>query len=400
MNRILYPFILYLGLLCTGAIPAAAQRITIEEALHTAGANLEYEVNKAELKKANALTKTAKGLTNTGIFAENEDLQPGNAKGVLKIGVSQGLEWPGVYKARQQYFKEQARYYEMNTAAITVQLKKDVRKAYYQLWYLENRHQLYRRLDSMYSGLLQAATLRYQKGEAAGIEKIAAEQRLKELQAQEKEVQHEMRIQQQQLMLLLNTEQLLLPVDAPLQKLLPAAGENGQLHPLLALEQQTVNIAASNIRVQKNAVKPELSGRFFSQALYGMKNPYSGFSVSLGIPIFGAGANRQKIVAAQAEMEARQKNLEWQAQKMEHQQQQALAETAQADALLQYYENSGLNQSEEIIQAATIGYKGGEISFMELTQYLNQATDMQKNYLDALNRYNQAVIQYLYFTHQ
>ncbi|MBO9595897.1 MAG: TolC family protein [Niabella sp.] len=400
MKRILHPYILSFGLLCMGSLPVAAQRVTIDEALATAGANLEYDVNKAELKKANALARTAKGLANTGIFAENEDLQLGNARGVLKIGISQSLEWPGVYKARQQYFKEQARYYEMNTAAIAVQLKKDVRKAYYQLWYLQDRYHLYNQLDSTYRALLQAATLRYQKGEAAGIEKIAAEMRFKELQAQAKEVQNEMRVQQQQLMLLLNTEQFLLPLDAPLQKLLLPGGENGQSHPLLTLQQQNVTIAASNIRVQKNAVKPEFSGRFFSQALYGMKNPYSGFSVSVGIPIFSAGANKQKMLAAQAEMEAQQKTLEWQAQKMEHQKQQALTETAQADALLQYYEDSGLHQSAAIIKAATIGYKGGEISFMELTQYLSQATDMQKNYLDALNRYNQAVIQYLYFIHQ
>lgn len=400
MNRILYQYLISIGLLCTGVIPLAAQRISIDEALATAGANLEYEVNKAELKKANALVKTAKGLANTGIFAENEDLQPGNAKGVLKIGVSQSLEWPGVYKARQQYFKEQARFYEMNTAAIEVQLKKDVRKAYYQLWYLQDRYHLYNQLDSTYGALLHAATLRYQKGEAAGIEKIAAALRFKELQAQAKEVQNEMRVQQQQLMLLLNTGQSLLPPDASLRKLLLPGGENGQSHPLLALQQQNVTIAASNIRVQKNAVKPEFSGRFFSQALYGMKNPYSGFSVSVGIPLFSAGANKQKMLAAQAEMEAQQKNLAWQAQKMELQKQQALTETAQADALLQYYEDNGLHQSDAIIKAATIGYKGGEISFMELTQYLNQATDMQKNYLDALNRYNQAVIQYLYFTHQ
>ncbi|WP_300601307.1 TolC family protein [Niabella sp.] len=398
MNRILYLNFLCFSLLCAGTV--AAQRISIVEALSTAGANLEYSINKAELKKADALTKTAKGLANTGIFAENEDLQPGNAKGVLKIGVSQSIEWPGVYKARQQYFKEQARYYEMNTSAIEVQLKKDIRKAYYQLWYLQDRYRLYSQLDSTYRALLQAATLRYQKGEAAGIEKIAAEMRLKELQAQAKEVQNEMGVQQQQLMLLLNTEQSLLPLDAPLRKLLLPGGESGQPHPLLTLQQQNVAIASSNIRVQKNAVKPEFSGRFFSQALYGMKNPYSGFSVSVGIPLFSAGANKQKILAAEAEMEAQQKSLEWQTQKMEHQKQQALTETAQADALLQYYEDSGLNRSDEIIKAATIGYKGGEITFMELTQYLNQATDIQKNHLDALNRYNQAIIQYLYFIHQ
>jgi len=400
MNRSLYRYLIFIPLLCSAAIAVSGQRITLEEALSAAGASLEYTVNKAELKKANALTKTAMGLANTGIFAENEDLQPGNAKGVLKIGVSQSLEWPGVYKARQQYFKEQARYYELNTAAIEVQLKRDVRKAYYQLWYLQARYQLYRQLDSTYRALMEAATLRYQKGEAAGIEKIAAEMRFKELQAQTTEVQNEMRVQQQQLMLLLNTEQVLLPADLPLRKLTLPGAENGQPHPLLTLQEQNVNIATANIRVQKNAVKPELSGRFFSQALYGMKNPYSGFSVSVGIPIFNMGANKNKVLAAQAETEAQQKSLEWQMQKLEKQKQQALTETAQADALVQYYEDNGLSGADEIIKAAIIGYKGGEIGFMELTQYLNQATDLQKNYLDALNRFNQTVIQYLYFIHQ
>lgn len=306
MDHNIYKYLVCLGLLLSGTA-AMAQRISIGEALTTAGANLEYEVNKAGLKKANALTKTAKGLANTGIFAENEDLQPGNAKGVLKIGVSQSIEWPGVYKARQDYFREQARYYEMNTAAIEVQLKRDVRKAYYQLWYLQDRYKLYQQLDSTYRALLQTATLRYQKGEAAGIEKIAAEVRFKELQALTKEVQQEMLVQQQQLMLLLNTEQALLPPDEQLRKPELPGGGNGQPHPLLALQQQQVAIAASGIRVQKNELKPDLSGRFFSQALYGMKNPYSGFSVSVGIPLFNAGTNKNKIHAAQAEMEAQQK---------------------------------------------------------------------------------------------
>ncbi|WP_018628291.1 TolC family protein [Niabella aurantiaca] len=397
MNWIQYPCFFCFGLFCLGAVPVAAQRITIDEALSAAGANLEYAVNKATLKKANALTKTATALANTGIFAENEDLKPGNRTGVLKIGVSQDVEWPGIYKARQQYFKEQARYYEVNAKAIEAQLKKDVRKAYYQLWYLQDRHKQYRQLDSSYRSLLQTATLRYQKGEAAGIEKIAADLRFKELQAQTREVQQEMRLQQQQLMLLLNTERLLLPVDGRLQKLVLPAVENPEAHPLLALQQQNVNIAASDIRVQKNAVKPELSGRFFSQALYGIRNPYSGFSVSVGIPLFNAGANKNKVRAAQAEMEVQQKNLKWQAQKLEAQKQQALTETIQSDALLRYYEENGLNSSDQIISAAVTGYKGGEISFTELTQYLNQATDLKKNYLDALNRYNQALIQYLYF---
>lgn len=382
----------------TGTAPAFAQRVSIDEALQLAGdSNLEFRVNDVEIKKSRAATGTASALPNTGVFAENEDLQPGNSKGVLKIGVSQSVAWPGVYKARRTWLREQAKYYELNRAAIDVELKKEVRTAYYQLWYLQDRFGLYRQLDSIYNGLLQAATLRYDKGEAAGIEKIAAGVRFQELKAQQKEIANEMTLQQQQLMLLLNTQQSLLPLDRPLQKIAPAAGNTDAEHPLVALQQQQISIAASGIAVQKNENKPELSGRFFSQALYGAKDPYSGFSVSVGIPLFGAVANRQKLNVAKADLELQQKNKELQVQRIGSQRQQALTAIAQAEAMVQYYEANGLAQARKIIKAAVLGYKGGELSFMELTQYLNQAADMQKNHLDALNKYNQAVIQYLYF---
>jgi cobalt-zinc-cadmium resistance protein CzcA len=61
--------------------------------------------------------------------------------------------------------------------------------------------------------------------------------------------------------------------------------------------------------------------------------------------------------------------------------------------LLTYYESTGLAQAEKIIKSSNLAYRGGEISFAELTQYLTQAIDIQRNYLDVLNQYNQSAIQ-------
>ena len=54
----------------------------------------------------------------------------------------------------------------------------------------------------------------------------------------------------------------------------------------------------------------------------------------------------------------------------------------------------------EIINAATLAYRAGEISFAELSQYLAQAIEIKKNYLENLNAYNQSVIQYYYYINQ
>jgi len=68
--------------------------------------------------------------------------------------------------------------------------------------------------------------------------------------------------------------------------------------------------------------------------------------------------------------------------------------------MLLFYENSGLKQSEEIIKAALLSYQAGEISFAEMSQFFTQAIDIKKNYLQALNEYNQSVIQYKYYLNQ
>ena len=65
--------------------------------------------------------------------------------------------------------------------------------------------------------------------------------------------------------------------------------------------------------------------------------------------------------------------------------------------MITYYQESGLIQAEAIIKAANLSYQSGEISFAELSQFLTQAIDIQKNYLDVLNDYNQSAIQLNYY---
>jgi len=50
-----------------------------------------------------------------------------------------------------------------------------------------------------------------------------------------------------------------------------------------------------------------------------------------------------------------------------------------------------------VICAAELSYKAGEISFAELSQFLTQAIEIQKNYLDVLNQYNQSAIEFSFY---
>jgi len=377
-----------------------AKRITPSEAVDLAKNNLLYEVNNQQIAKGKAQVKTATIFPKTGVFAENEDMRPSDNTGILKIGISQEISWPGLQKAQKNLYSEQLSYYNLNTAAIELQLKRDVRTVYYQLWYLQDKQQLYQRLDSIYKSLNDAAILKVKTGDSPGLDSIAANVRMKELQALIQQIGKEMQIQQGTIIQLMNAKDLTLPLMQPLEKLPLPNLPSDSLHPLLALQSQNISIANAGVGVIKNENKPEFSGRFYSQRLWGAKDPFSGFSVTAAFPLFGINAYRNKVKVAQADMAVQQKQFEYQSQVLNTQRLQMQQEVEKNNSMLSFYETSGLRQAEEIIRAASLAYQAGEISFAELSQFFSQAIEIQKSYLENLNAYNQSVIQYNYHINQ
>lgn len=393
--------ILFIPLLFLGQATHAQQRVTIEQAIDSAMKyNRQLDINQSETDRVSYKVKGARELAKTDIFIENEDLRPSDPKGVLKIGLSQSLRYPGVYKAQREYLNQQLNYYRLNEKALQAVIKRDVSNVYYQLWFLQDNLGLYRQLDSIYTSLYHAANLRFKTGDVAGLDKISAEARMKEIQAILQQNLKEVQSQQQQLMVLLNTEKMLLPIDQSLEKLELSLSQPAESHPILSLQQQNVNIAGANIGVQKNLNKPEFSGRIFSQRLWGAKDPFTGFSVSAGIPLLGGSYYKNQIRAAQAGQDVEKKKLELTAQQLSAEQKQALIEIEKTLGMLQYYEKTGLKQADEIIKTASVSYNAGEISFAELSQFISQAIETKRNYLEVLNSYNHAVILYNYYNNK
>lgn len=374
------------------------KRVNHEELLKMTHKNQLYNINALQLKKIRAEQQAVSAVPKTGFFAENEDFQPEHTSGILKLGVSQSLSWPGLYKAQKNYYRQQVKYYQFANAVTDAGLKRDLNKTYYQLWYLQNKQLLYLKLDSIYTSLRAAAILKVKTGDSPGLDSISANVRLYELQALLKQLSKDMLIQQEALRQLLNTDETLLPVAQPLEKLSFNAGADTGMHPVLAQQSLQINKAEAYIAVTKNENKPEFSGRFFSQKLWGAKNPYSGFSISAAFPLFTGKAYQNKVKAANAELALQQQQFDYNAQVFSTQKKQLKLEVEKNLSLLAFYENAGLNQAEEIIKAASLAYRAGEISFADLSQFITQAIEIQKNYLESLNTYNQSVIQYNFYS--
>ena len=386
------------------SIPAKAQpttntRVSFDAAYDIAlRNNLQLKGSDLAVQRSQALTRTYFDIPKTGIFAENEDLRPSDNQGILKIGLSQSIEWPGIYSARRNLLQQQTRSLVYTKQVKALEIKRSLQIAYYTLWYHQSRQQLWQQMDSIYQQSSRIARLRVKTGESAGLDSLSANAKSQELHMQLQTIQNDIAIQQSLLNTLLNTDTGYLPESAPLAKIeLSLDRDLSPTHPMLLIQQQSIAISQADLRLARLAPLPEFSGRFFSQSLYGYKDPFSGFSVSVGVPLFGAGTYRSKIKAAKLERDYQQTLYDYERQSLNAQIRQAGQTLDKAKQMLQYYEASGLAQAKQIISAANLAYQGGEIGFAELSQYLNQALDIQKNYLDALHQYNQNAIQLNYY---
>ena len=63
---------------------------------------------------------------------------------------------------------------------------------------------------------------------------------------------------------------------------------------------------------------------------------------------------------------------------------------------LRYYEQGGLQQAALIIKNAGISYEKGEIGYPEWSMLMGNAVSIQLAYIEAIGKYNNAVIELEY----
>jgi cobalt-zinc-cadmium resistance protein CzcA len=195
------PIMLLLCLCCFYTKPVLAQtgdtRISFAEAYDIAlRNNLQLKSSELALQRSQSLSHTFFSLPKTGVFAENEDLRPSDNKGILKIGISQTIEWPGIYGARRHMLQQQVRQYDYSKQLKALEIRRNLEAVYYTLWYHQSRQQLWQQLDSFYRESARIAQLRVRTGESAGLDSISANAKSMEIHLQLRSIQNDIQIQQ------------------------------------------------------------------------------------------------------------------------------------------------------------------------------------------------------------
>ncbi len=353
--------------------------------------NAGLKAASLQKEEANALIGSAFNFDKTTVFYEfNEnDLGPNNEP-LEVFGVQQGFLFPTVYFAEKNVNKRQ---FEMQSSQYELQKRKTegmVAAAYYQFQFEKNRERVYKRLDSLYQNFAHAAQRRFELGETNYLEKITARAKQRQLETDYRQSREDVQIARERLKATVQSKDSLVIPEKPLEKL-QFSLSSMEAHPAIDYYQNRTDFYEAKRSLEKQHLLPDISLSYSLGSNSGLSQNLYAYQIGLKIPLLFSG-NASKIKASKIAADVSQQQAEDYKIQLDSRKLQLLNEVSKYEEALQYYETEGKSLSEEILKTANIGFKNGEIDFFQYIQSLENAYEIELQYLQNLNNYNQAVL--------
>ncbi|ROH95750.1 CusA/CzcA family heavy metal efflux RND transporter [Chryseobacterium daecheongense] len=383
-----------------------SRTVSLEEAIELMRTNnSSLKAKDLNVQSSEALKPTAKELPKLDFSAQLG--QYNSPKFDQSFAISQTIPFPTLFKARKELIQEEIKTKEIEKKATENELIKQVRSYFYQIEYLQYNQSKLEYLDSLYNDFIRIATIRFKAGDIKKIEINTAETQKGEINLLLQQNKVYLDNAYKNLKVLLNTdEEISIPVS---QNYEPLKAEdlldNTDLanHPAVQIFKQNMEVLEKNKNVEKAQGLPDFSIGYTNQSLigfhtlngqekyFGAGNRFNSVSLGMAIPLtFGATKARIKSLEYQKQME--ENNAKFQQQQLEVQLKNSLSQYRQDFVQYEYYLNQAVPNAKNIVKAAQLGYKTGEISYVEYLFALRTATDIELKYLQSIQQVNQTVI--------
>ena len=330
-----------------------------------------------------------------------------------KIGISQGLQFPRVYKTQKQVLSEQVLAAQAQTKMSQRELKAELSGLFYEYVWLQEKEKLLQRADSVYRVFEEKALLRFQKGETNVLEKTTAQMQRQQISNQLAMVRQDLQIVLQQFNFLLHAEQWRTPNVSEPGLPMPVLADPSGLPdlPQIQYQQHLVNTTRFTVAAEKAKLLPDLSLGINSQSIIGYQRVgeedqyfnsakrFTFVGAGIAVPIFSR-AQRARISAYEVQVLQQQKELDWLGQRLQAERNNALQQIRKYQESLKFYQEQALPSARMIVSTADRQFSAGEINYLEWFMLVNQSFDLQAQYLDELNSYNQAVIHFQTFINE
>jgi cobalt-zinc-cadmium resistance protein CzcA len=320
--------------------------------------------------------------------------------GTTSLGVSQTFPSGKATRASRQFNAQNIKRSQAELQLTQQELVREVRGTYQHLGYLQGRIVLLARLDSVYQNFNAVADARYRTGDASQAEKLAVQDRAAQIRLQIESARSEIASDQFALGQLLGMGQPVQALVAPLTATGFSLADSARVNTSTYVDyaRSAIDVAKAQQEVQQAALAPTFSAGLFGQYLANGA-VYPGWQLGLNVPLFKK-AQQKQVQAAAVGVQVAQSEYQNTLLMRQTQLTASVFEFQKFESFTSYYDRQGRTVANELLRSGSLNYQQGEISYVEYVQNLDQALQIESQYLENLLQRNMAAIEIQYLTNQ
>lgn len=357
--------------------------------------NQQIKIANLKIEKQTALKGSAVNLPNLEVLIQSPDGKH------FRPGLMQGFEFPTVYSQQAKLQKSNIKITESEKGITLNSLTYSVRISYNEANYTLQKYLALKNQDSTFAEILKMNEIRFNVGQISNLEKINGESYYKQIQFSKNQAFAEFQNAKMQLAILMgnpsDTSFSILKnyskiTDYEIKENLDTTFAQNPIQQYYISQKDYFN---RQLKVDKHKRLPGLMVGLLNQADNNTPFRYH-ISAGVRLPIW-YWAYSSKIKASKKDIEIINSQSNYANYTLFGEYNKELALFRQYIKALDYYENTGLIQSEEILRAAKESYRLGSIGYYIYLQNINQAYQIQYSYLESLRNHNKSIItlQYL-----
>ena len=376
-----------------------AQPLTLEQSKSRALQRYpNIEMARLEVERQKALRRTAWQMGSTGLYTGKEEVDQGSAAIYNTIGIQQQGMAPFAIGPGLKLRDAQTALAGESLGLQTLSLSLRVSNAWSDVYTSREVYRVFTALDSMFSGIREAAEIRYQTEAISKLEYLATINEANEVQNRKEQAYRDYLSALQRFNRWFDSDTLYTVASEAVDELarpLLLLPDSIRQHPLLKRSEQEMAVARARLRVNKAQYLPQLSGQYNRQIVDGQGGFYL-YQLGISIPLFyGPTAGRVKAAGVNVrikEEQYRQTRIELESGYFSVREQYL----KWLDSWT-YYRDHALPLAREQRKAAMTAYREGQIDYTGFLQSIRFAMRMESEAWTVLNRYLKSRFQLEYF---
>lgn len=387
------------------------QQMNVDDFIQKAlSQNQQMKWQELNIERYDEMKKTAFEIPKTTVSGTFGQINSVNFD--QNFSVSQQFN-PALFGAKKELLKQRYTAAKLDSVVMADELKLEVRMAYNEVVYNQNRYVILLEQDSLLAKFATSAAKKYAFGEADIIEKITAETASLQSKSSLPQAEKNLQVSMQKLAILTGipygsyqlVDKQLIPVNSM------HANAAIQNNPVVQKANQEIAVAKGEKQVNKAEAFPEITAGYFIQSFKGEQvvngevvnfnatPQFQGFTIGLSIPVFYR-ANKAKINMANTTVLMQEQHADYVHTQLGFQLDMCMQQMEVLRQMLVFYEETALPNARLIIEKSQVAYDNGEINYVAYSQALLTALDIRQQNLDTIKKYNEQVYTLNYLINQ